>query len=101
MKKKIFCLLLVLILPLYLFTGCTLIKEEPKEEPVKQEEQSEEKEPTQENLMVVVDSFEINEMLCYILVHKETKVMYLLETDGDLFVLLDAYGNPLTYEGEL
>lgn len=101
MKKKILCLLLTLILPICLFTGCKLIKEQPKEEPVQQQSQTEEKEPTQENLMVVVDSFEINEMLCYILVHKETKVMYLLETDGDLFALLDAYGNPLIYAGEL
>lgn len=99
MKKKLLCLLFISLFSIcLLFTGCKLLKkkqnEKPKQEPTQEQ-------TTTESFMVVVDSIEINENVCQILVHKETKIMYLMEFDGDLFVMIDVDGKPLLYEGEL
>ena len=87
MKKKLFCLLLLFILPVcLLFTGCSS-KIENKQ--------------TEQHLMVCIDDFSIGGYGAYILVHKETRVMYLSHYQGGTTVMLDEDGKPLIYEGEL
>ena len=85
MKKKLFCLLLILILPVcLLFTGCDA------------EQTSTTIEDTRFHRLDYTDKT--------IYVDKETKVMYLYVSfayHGGLTVMLDADGKPLLYEGEL
>lgn len=91
MRKKLLCLLLVFVLPVcLLFTGC---------EETRQVDKIQSK--TEESIMVVVDSFSVSGNPCYVLVHKTTRVMYLLEYNGGIFVMVDTDGKPLLYEGEL
>lgn len=87
MKKKLFCLLLLFILPVcLLFTGCSS-KIENKQ--------------TEQHLMVCIDDFSIGGYGAFILVHKETRVMYMTYYQGGTTVMLDEDGKPLIYEGEL
>ena len=93
MKKKLFCLLLLLVLPVcLLFTGCDSQIENIKSENIKEDG----------HLLVCIDSFYPSYgSYHYVLVHKETKVMYLSVMDGGLTVMLDKDGKPLLYEGAL
>ena len=85
MKKKLFCLLLLLVLPVcLLFTGCN----------------------ANNDYTSVNDTrfhiIEYNDKRIY--VDKETKVMYFWVKNGyggGLTVMLNADGKPLLYEGEL
>ena len=87
MKKKLFCLLMILVLPVcLLFTGCSSDIESKQ---------------TENHLMVCIDDFMIGGYGVFILVHKETRVMYLAYCKGGTTVMLDEDGKPLTYEGEL
>ena len=86
MKKKIFCLLLILIMPLILFSGC-----------VNAEKKLEEK-----SMFVVVEHLNIDgNCIIYVLVNKETKVMYITQYKGALIVMLNPDGTPMLWEGEL
>lgn len=90
MKKKLFCLLLLLVLPLcLLFTGCDEVEKVEKQGTENQ------------HLMVCVDNFRVGGSNCFILVHKETRVMYISYYQGGTAVMLDKDGKPLIYEGEL
>ena len=90
MKKKLFCLLLILVLPVcLLFTGCAT--------------KVENKQQNEEHLFVCVDSFipSGESYGCYVMVHKETRIMYLMQNEGGITVMVDKYGNPLIYYGAL
>lgn len=86
MKKKFICLLLS-ILCIFSFAGCV--------------EYYEPETTQQENM---TEFIKIGcEGAKWILVHKETKVMYLLVKSGygvGLTVIVDENGNPLLWEGE-
>lgn len=87
MKKRIIMLLLVLIMPIMVLTGCT---EDTKE--------------IRENRFILV-LFD-KESGCYqnIYVDKETRVMYLfvrVANGGGVTVMLNADGTPMLWEGEL
>lgn len=87
MKKKILIILFALIIPIcLLFAGCSS-KIENKQ--------------TEEHLMVCIDDFTIGGYGAFILVHKETRVMYMAYYQGGTTVMLDKDGRPLIYEGEL
>lgn len=94
MKKIIFVILLVLVIP-FVFNGCGMNK-------------SKNYETTNEMRFVVVEVYE--QEIGYrfiILVDKQTRIMYFAQTDRMLLeiksitVLLDADGQPQKYEGEL
>ena len=86
MKKKLFCLLLILILPILLLSGC-------------------DKKARYNTSELVAISYENIDMgSTIIFVHKKTKVMYLFvkkANGGGLTVMLDSDGKPLLYKGEL
>lgn len=88
MKKKIFCLLLILILPICLmFSGCSDSKEYM---------------PCDNRFICIYK--QSDGFLYRIVVDKDTKVMYLFSKTGygaGLTVMLDSNGKPLIYEGEL
>lgn len=97
MSKKIFCLLLLLIMPIMVFCGCTDI---PKTQDYT-EQQNERfvyiKAYTSENTRVIT-----------ILVDKETRVMYMVYHEAGSYggntgitVMLNADGTPMIWEGEL
>lgn len=50
----------------------------------------------QQSMMITLEQT----LLWQIVYHKETKVMYMLRTDGGVTVMVDADGNPLLYEEE-
>ena len=100
MRKKLLCLLLVLIMPVMVLAGCGKI---PVSDDFTIEETSR---------FVFVKEYIINkENHSYfrILVDKETKVMYLYKVDAEnahsgnagLTVMLNADGTPMLWEGEL
>lgn len=83
--KKILCLLFILITPL-LFCGCGNAQTNYVEE----------------SMFIVIEYLNINQSnFIYILVHKETKVMYMTQYNGGLTVMLNADGTPMLWEGEL
>ena len=87
MKKKLLCLLMLLLLPVcLLFTGCA------SDVDTKQ---------TEQHLMVCIDEFRIGGYGAFILVHKETRVMYMAYYQGGTTVMVDEDGKPLVYKGEL
>ena len=86
MKKKLISLLMVLVIPMMVLCGC----------------RNAEKKYSRESMFVVVESINIDgNCLCYVLVHKETKVMYITQYDGGFMVMLNPDGSPMLYEGEL
>lgn len=86
MKKKLLCLLLVLIMPVIVLAGCG----------------NAEKNYSEESMFVVVECLNISgNCLVYVLVNKETKVMYMTQYEGGLTVMLNADGTPMLWEGEL
>lgn len=86
MKKKLFCLLLIFILPILLLSGC-------------------DKKAGNSTSELVAISYENTDIgFTIIFVHKKTKVMYLFVKSGyggGLTVMLDSDGKPLLYKGEL
>lgn len=92
MKKKLFCLLLLFILPVcLLFTGCvsTAQTADVREEFV-----------IGDIVLVKVEHGRHFDMF----VDKKTKVIYIYNTtgyQGGLTAMLDSDGKPLIYEGEL
>lgn len=90
MKKKIFCLLLILIMPILIFCGCSnTIANEIGTEYI-----------TGDVCLVKVAE---SDCFC-IFVHKETRVMYLANTEAyryGLTVMLNTDGTPMLWEGEL
>ncbi len=94
MKKKLFCLLLLFILPVcLLFTGCAENIETKSKENNTISESSE---------FVCVNYFypDYSDYF-YVIVHKKTKIMYLAQNNGGMTVIVDKEGKPLIYEGEL
>ena len=51
--------------------------------------------------MVCIDRFSLGGSSAFVLVHKETRVMYITYYHGGTTVMLDEDGKPLIYEGEL
>lgn len=92
MKKKLFCLLLILVLPVcLLFTGCS-----------KTAQSSSTGEEFIVGDIILVKIAKTSNFSIF--VDKNTRVMYLYNTtnyQGGLTVMLDADGKPLLYEGEL
>ena len=92
MKKKLFCLLLILVLPVcLLFTGC-----------FKTAQSSSTGEEFIVGDIILVKIAKTSNFSIF--VDKNTRVMYLYNTtnyQGGLTVMLDADGKPLLYEGEL
>lgn len=98
MNKKIFCLLLLLIMPVMVLCGC-------KEVPISDDYTIEEN-----DRFVYVKEYAIDEDTAFkILMDKETKVMYLYyfsylsngKTMTGMTVMLNADGTPMIWEGEL
>ena len=86
MKKKLFCLFLILMLPILLLSGCDKKSENSTSE------------------LVSISYENIDNGFTIIFVHKKTKVMYLYVKKGygaGLTVMLDSDGKPLLYKGEL
>lgn len=86
MKKKLFCLLLILILPILLLSGC------------------DKKARYNTSELVAISYDNIDNGCTIIFVHKKTKVMYLYVKNrkgAGLTVMLDSDGKPLLYKGEL
>lgn len=89
MKKKILFLLLLLITPALIFAGCA---KKSKISDVSNKEQ----------MFVIVNSFWLDgNVVCYVIVDKETKVMYLVGYNSSITVMLDESGKPLLYDGKL
>lgn len=88
MKKKILMLLLVLIMPVMLLTGCG----------VKPEDKTSDKTISMFVLIENGDGYSV-------LYHRETKVMYIRAEygtgSGYFTVMLNADGTPMLWEGEL
>lgn len=94
MKKIVFIILLVLVIP-FVFSGCGMKK-------------SENYTITKEERFIVVEVYEQEMGYRFVIcVDKQTRIMYLLQTDrmlletNSMTVLLDADGKPQRYEGEL
>ena len=86
MKKKLISLLMVLVMPMLVLCGCGNAEEKYIED----------------SMFVVVDYINVEgNCLCYVLVNKETRVMYLTQYKGGMTVMLNADGSPMLYEGEL
>ena len=98
MRKKLFCLLLLLILPVcLLFTGCSTRSNNYQEN-------------ISERFVVIekvqddfreIDGFVVD---IFIVVDKETRIMYFVFAGNSRFgieIMVDADGKPLLYEGEL
>lgn len=83
--KKLLILLLVLIMPIGLFCGCG----------------NAEKNYIEESMFVVIEHLD-SPRSChiYVLVHKETGVMYMTQYKGGLLVMLNADGTPMIWQGE-
>lgn len=92
MKKKIFCLLLLLIMPIILLSGCAFNKAQTSEIG---------KEYIVGNVILVkVEKGEDFDLF----VDKNTKVIYIYNKtsyQGGLTVMLNADGTPMLWEGEL
>ena len=92
MKKKIFCLLLLLIMPIILLSGCALDNAQTSEIG---------KEYIVGNVILVkVEKGEDFDLF----VDKNTKVIYIYNKSsyqGGLTVMLNADGTPMLWEGEL
>ena len=89
MKKKILIVIFALLIPLcLLFAGCSSEIESKSQ-------------PEGEHLFVLVDSFGTTGggYDCYVIVHKQTKVMYLVHYNGGATVMLDTDGKPMIYKG--
>ena len=86
MKKKIFCLLLLLLLPVMLLAGCG----------------NAETDYVEESMFVVVEHLNVEQSsFFYVLVNKETRVMYLTQYKGGMTVMLNPDGTPMLWQGEL
>lgn len=93
MKKLLICILFMLVIPVcLLFTGCGT----PKTKDYSSEDN---------NRFFYVKSYKIDgEDRFYILVDKETNIMYLCREgcySYAMTALLDSYGKPMIYEGEI
>lgn len=93
MKKKLFCLLLILVLPVcLLFTGCS-------------SKNAQISDVGKEYIIGDITLVKIaKETEFCVFVDKNTRVMYLYNTtayQGGLTAMLDSDGKPLIYEGEL
>ena len=92
MKKKLLCLLLVLIMPVMVLAGCNY------------EDVQSNKVGKEYNIgSLTFVKIEQSGAFC-ILVDKDTRVMYLFNRDayqGGLTPLLNADGTPMLWEGEL
>ena len=93
MKKIVFIILLVLVIP-FVFSGCGMNK-------------SENYKTTNEIRFVLVETYNQGDFEYQIIVDKETRIMYICQNytrgygyDG-LTVLFDADGKPQKYQGEL
>lgn len=89
MTKRIICLSLVVLL-LFIFAGCsdmsTLEEETPKDD---------------SSMFVVIEHNMHNGYHYSVVYHKETKVMYALNSYNHFTVMVDAEGNPLLYSEDL
>jgi len=86
--KKFFLMLLVLIIPLFIFTGCTTM-----------ESVAPSNETESISMFILVEEGE-----GYIIVyHRDTNVMYAVSNSvyncGNFTVMVDSEGNPLLYTG--
>ena len=90
MKKKILCLLLLLIMPIFMLCGCSDTIDSAI---------------GTEYTIGDVCLVKVEESDCFcIFVHKETRVMYLANTEQyryGLTVMLNADGTPMIWEGKL
>lgn len=90
--KKIFSLVLILALPLVLLCGCGTKSVDYKD---------------YEQRFIFVGKYETIEdpggygVCIYLLVDKETKIIYLYDYDGGMTPLLDKKGNVTYYNGSL
>lgn len=93
MKKKLFCLLLILVLPIsLLLVGCS---NKSANSSIGQNYEDQEK-------FVMVEYFSPgNSFYFEVLVNKATKVMYLVDADGAITVMVNPDGTPMIYQGEL
>ena len=92
MKKKIFCLMLLLIMPIFMLCGCALYNAQSSEIG---------KEYIVGNIILVkVEKGEDFDLF----VDKSTKVIYIYNKtnyQGGLTAMLNADGTPMLWEGEL
>lgn len=89
--KKLLILLLVLIMPIGLLCGCGF----ENEEDIERENSS----------FAIIENVDLGNCYSYmVMVHKDTKVMYLWTIGyykSGLTVMLNADGTPMIWEGEL
>ncbi len=90
MKKKLFCLLLILVLPIsLLLVGCG-------------GDSSKGQNPADQIEFVEVGGYYLGGLYStQIIVNKATKVMYLIDADGAITVMVNPDGTPMIYQGEL
>lgn len=96
MKKKVFCLLSILLLPLCLaFVGCSKTSDDVLNG-------SEGQNPSEQVKFVDVGYYEYNGYYYAVIVNKATKVMYIhYGKSGQMTVMLNPDGTPMIYQGEL
>jgi hypothetical protein len=86
--KKIVLMLLVLIIPVFIFTGCTTM-----------ESVAPSNETKSISMFVLIEEGDGYK----IVYHRDTKVMYTYSTSmynlGNFTVMVDSEGNPLLYKG--
>lgn len=86
--KKIVLMLLVLIIPVFIFTGCTTM-----------ESVAPSNETKNISMFVLVEEGD-GYMIVY---HKDTNVMYAVSrggyNNGNFTIMVDSEGNPLLYKG--
>ena len=90
MIKRIICLLLAILVISTLFVGCGGVSATPVEEQY-----------AETDVFVIVEKGNNRGYYYTVVYHKQTKVMYILSNDNIATVMVDAEGNPVTYEGEL
>jgi hypothetical protein len=61
-----------------------------------------EKELEEKSMFIIVEHLNIDgTCIIYVLVNKETKVMYITQYEGGMTVMLNPDGTPMLWEGEL
>lgn len=94
MKKKIFCLIMLLIIPTsLLLSGCS-----------GKNNSSNGQNPEEQVEFITLKDYTrltyIN-LKAVIVVNKATRVMYMVDNNGAITVMLNADGSPMIYQGEL
>lgn len=99
MKKKLFCILMILIIPIsLLFVGC----DDSNKNITLNNNSSIGQSVEDQTKFIEVGSIGAVGYKKYIYVNKATKVMYLIDDNGEaITVMVNPDGTPMIYQGEL